>query len=234
METNGTWKESFKIMAYMVDQQRRLTIPMLSNLFQEVAGNHANFRKLGFFEMQSNNRFWVLNRFRLAVEEFPLWLDEVEVHTWVSMMRGPFSNRHFAIFKNGKQLASAFTFWVAIDFNTHKPVRINSEEVVILEDEIADCGPAEKLSPFENGTKIGAYKVQNSDIDMLGHVNNVKYPEWLFNHLDPNTPIKKLEINYLKETHLGDEVNFYQSENNYKICSAENQEPLCLLRINND
>jgi len=145
MENNGTWKETFKIMAYMVDQQRRLTIPMLSNLFQEVAGNHANFRKLGFFEMQANNRFWVLNRFRLTIEDFPLWLDEVEVHTWVSMMRGPFSNRHFAIFKNGKQLASAFTFWVAIDSNTHKPVRINSEGVVILEDKIPDC--AERNPP---------------------------------------------------------------------------------------
>ena len=231
METNGIWKEQFKIMAYMVNQQRQLTIPMLSNLFQEVAGNHANFRKLGFFEMQNNNRFWVLNRFRLAIDEFPLWLDQVEVHTWVSMMRGPFSNRHFAIFKNGKQLASAFTFWVAIDSNSHKPVRINSEEVVILEDEIADCGPAEKLRPFEGGIKIGTYKVQQSDIDMLGHVNNVKYIEWLFNQVNSQITIKKLEINYLKETHLDDEVMFFQQDKEYAIRST-NQENLCFFKIN--
>jgi acyl-ACP thioesterase len=231
MEKEGIWSESFKVMAFMVDQQRRMTSPMLCNLLQEVAGNHANFRKLGFFDMQAQNRFWVLNRLRLEIEEYPLWLDEIEVQTWVSMMRGPFSNRHFAVFKNGKKIASAFTFWVAIDSITHKPVRINSQEVIVLEDKIADCGPAEKLEPFQDGQILGNYKVQASDIDMLGHVNNVKYTEWVLNIVSLNKPIQLLEINYLKETDLGKETNIYSNENNFAIRSAADGQDICLFRI---
>lgn len=231
MEEKGIWKEHFKIRAFMVDQDRRLTLSMLSNLFQEVAGNHANFRKLGFEEMKAMNRFWVLNRMRLEVKAYPMWLDEVEVHTWVSMMRGPFSNRHFAIFKNGKLLASSFTFWVAIDATSHKPVRVNSDGVVILEDKIADCGPAEKLSALEDGQVIGEYKVQKSDIDMLGHVNNVKYLEWLLNWLDLDQPIKTIAINYLKETHLSEMVYCVANGNNYAIRSVKTKENICLFTL---
>lgn len=232
MEEQGIWKERFKIMAYMVDQEQRLTLAMLSNLFQEVAGNHANFRKLGFFEMQANQCFWVLNRMHLKVDQFPLWLDEVEVHTWVSMMRGPFSNRHFSIFdKKGQQLASSFTFWVAIHTETHKPVRIDPKEVVVLDDKIADCGPAEKLKAVEGGEVIGSYNVQASDIDMLGHVNNVKYLEWLRNQLPTSKPIRHIQINYLKETHLGEEVLFFSKENQIAIRSKQTNENLCLVEL---
>ncbi len=231
MEQGGIWKESFKVMAYMVDQQRELTISMLCNLLQEVAGNHANYRKLGFFDMQANNRFWVLNRLRLHIHEYPIWLDNIEIHTWVSMMRGPFSNRHFAVFKNGKQLASTFTFWVAIDSRTHKPVRINSEEVIVLADKIADCGPAEKLNPFDQGKILGEYTVQASDIDMLGHVNNVKYTEWLLNKVQLNEQIKKMEINYLKETHLGEVLNIVSYNNEYAIRSKITNENNCLFKF---
>lgn len=215
----------------MVDQERRLTLPMMSNLFQEVAGNHANFRELGFFEMRDAHRFWVLNRMRLEIKEFPLWLDEVEVHTWVSMMRGPFSNRHFALFKNGKEIASSFTFWVAVDSRSHKPVRIDSKEVVILEDKIANCGAAEKIPPISDGKLIGSHKATKSDIDMLGHVNNVKYLEWLLDQLDHSHSVRQLEINYLKETHLGEEVLFYKKDNTISLVKKEDQQISCLFRL---
>lgn len=216
----------------MVDQQRRLKLPMMSNLFQEVAGNHANFRKLGFFEMRDNNRFWVLNRMRLEVKEYPLWLDEIEVHTWVSMMHGPFSNRHFAIFKNGKEIASSFTFWVAIDSRNHKPVRVDGSEVVVLKDKIANCGIAEKIPFFAEGERIGQYRAKKSDIDMLGHVNNVKYVEWLIDQLDTFEIINHLEINYLKEAHLEEDLLFYKKENVISLVRKTDQQAICIFRIN--
>ncbi len=236
MEANGVWKEQFKIKAYMVNQNRKLSLPMMCNLFQEVAGNHANYRQLGFFEMQAANRYWVLNKIKIQVKEYPEWLDQVEAHTWVSMMRGPFSNRHFALFKNGVEVASAFSFWVAIDADSHRPVRINSDQVLILSDVEASCGPAEKLSPFEAGKELGKYKVQNSDIDMLGHVNNVKYTEWLLNQNGINQNPSSLQINYIQEAHLEDEVIIYQMQNDPQMLAIRkksSQEVITMFKLSN-
>lgn len=231
MEANGIWRELFKVGAYMVDQDQKLSLPMMCNLFQEVAGNHANFRNLGFYEMKAQNRFWVLNRIKIGVSEYPKWQDEIEVLTWVSMMRGPFSNRHFALYKNGKELASSFSFWVAIDADTHRPVRVNADGVVILEGQEASCGQAEKLAPFSGGEIIGSYKVQRSDIDMLGHVNNVKYTEWLLNQRMFDPSIKNIQINYLQEAKLGDEVSFYKQGEQVALRNKNTDQILTLFKV---
>lgn len=234
MEKEGIWSEKFKVLAFMVDKDRALTFPMLCNLLQEVAGNHANFRKLGFFDMQSKNRFWVLNRLKLSINDFPKWQDEIEVQTWVSLMKGPFSNRHFSVLKEGKEIASAFTFWVAIDADTHKPVRINSEDVVVLENNEASCGPAEKLMQVSDGEMAETYTVKNSDLDMIGHVNNVKYIEWILNQVEEPTAIKTIEANFLKETHLADTVEILNKGNDYLIQSKSDKVPVFVLRINKE
>ena len=49
-----------------------------------------------------------------------------------------------------------------------------------------------------------------SDLDIIGHVNNVKYLEWCIDAAltssTQNCEIREFEINFLKEALLGDEI----------------------------
>ncbi|MEO7978226.1 MAG: acyl-[acyl-carrier-protein] thioesterase, partial [Flavobacterium sp.] len=87
-----------------------------------------------------------------------------------------------------------------------------------------------ELFPEERATKEGFSKitinpekesvfektVYLSDLDIVNHVNNVKYLEWSIDHVDPkrilNQEIESFEMNFMKELSLGDSVIIHESE----------------------
>src|SRR5690606_13495928 len=59
-------------------------------------------------------------------------------------------------------------------------------------------------------TEIFTQKVQFSDLDIVNHVNNTKYLEWVINYVDPililKNKIKAIDLNFIKELSLGDDI----------------------------
>jgi acyl-CoA thioesterase FadM len=163
MEQNGIWSEDLKIRAFMVDRNREANLVAIQNMCQEVAGNHANFRRLGFEDMQAQGLAWVLNRLKIKVLQFPKWTETVTVKTWVSQM-SPFSHRHFQILLSnsdendantveernpdtigkGVVLANVYTIWIPIDMVTKRPKRQVLSDLP-LKEMVYDCEIPEKL-----------------------------------------------------------------------------------------
>ena len=229
MEQNGVWSEDIKIRAFMVDKNREANVVAIQNMCQEVAGNHANFRQLGFEGMQVRGLAWVLNRLKIKVFQFPKWTETVTVKTWVSQMQ-PFSHRHFQIIlpdTEGVILANIYTIWIPIDVVTKRPKRVVDFEMP-LHEVVYDCEIPEKLVFTEGGIFSSERQVQYSDLDMLGHVNNAKYVEWLLDDFYRNNKNGKpnlLKINYLGEVFEGATVQiFAQKEENAVVYSVKNKE----------
>ena len=229
MEQNGVWSEDIKIRAFMVDRNREANVVAIQNMCQEVAGNHANFRQLGFEGMQVRGLAWVLNRLKIKVFQFPKWTETVTVKTWVSQMQ-PFSHRHFQIIlpdTEGVILANIYTIWIPIDVVTKRPKRVVDFEMP-LHEVVYDCEIPEKLVFTEGGIFSSERQVQYSDLDMLGHVNNAKYVEWLLDDFYKNNNYGKpkiLEINYLGEVFEGATVQIYaQKEEREVVYTVKNKE----------
>ena len=57
---------------------------------------------------------------------------------------------------------------------------------------------------------VSEYRVRWSDLDFNRHVNSMRYIEWILNGMDEATRFgrifRSLEVNYLAETLMGDEV----------------------------
>lgn len=238
MEENGIWKESFKMHYYMVDAERLATMTTLFNLFQEVAGNHAIFRKLGNAEMEERGQFWVLNRFKVEMQALPQWLETIEIHSWVSAMR-PSSNRHFLIFNQQKELiGSAYAIWVLLDGQTHRPIRVGDHDVLCRADMQAPCGIPGKLQPWEPLALSTNIRVKYSDLDMSSHVNNVHYVSWIMDefalHENPSH-VRSLEINYLGETFLNEKLNIFSGREgaicHYSVRRETDNQEICRARL---
>lgn len=220
MEKEGIWSEEIPIRAFMVDTNRRATLPALANYLQEVAGNHANFRRIGFFEMQAQNRFWALSRLRIDMVFFPAWRERIRIHTWVNSMKGPFSTRNFQLTNEaGETLGAASTLWTAVDTEKRRPVRIEPGDLPVREDKPPLCGEPVKIEEGAQCEDPAPYRVRYSDLDMIRHVNNVKYIEWILDSYPGRTPglfPAFLEVNYLGETLLGEEVHLHtQAEDDH-------------------
>lgn len=232
MDKNGIWSEDFKIRAFMVDRHKEANLFTIQNLFQEAASNHAHFHQLGYTDMQVRGMAWVLNRLKIKVFESPKWMETVTVKTWVSQMQ-PFSHRHFQITRpsdfvisNSLErqpselvLANAYSIWIPIDISTKRPKRL-SDDVLPLHQLAYNCEMPEKLGHTEGGIFSAERVVQASDLDMLGHVNNVKYVEWLLDDFYRENKIDKphfIEINYLSEVLEDSVVQLFVQKNKDKI-----------------
>ena len=68
---------------------------------------------------------------------------------------------------------------------------------------------------------INEKEVVLSDLDIVNHVNNVKYLEWCLDYVEPkiilNQKIISFEMNFLKELSLYDNVQINKSNSSNKI-----------------
>jgi medium-chain acyl-[acyl-carrier-protein] hydrolase len=201
--------------------------------------------------MQERGMAWVLNRLKINLLQSPKWTETVTVKTWVSVMQ-PFSHRHFDVVlpvsdtnETEIVLANAYSIWIPIDVTTKRPKRLANEEFPLLE-RAYDCVIPEKLSHTDGtsrnnreGTVFSSERtVQYADLDMLGHVNNAKYVEWLLDDFfisHPNYKPKSLDINYLGEVFAGANVQvFVQNREGvlfYAIKEKESGREVCRAKL---
>ena len=195
-----------------------LKLPELSNILQLTASEHADKGGVGFIDLQANDQSWVMNRMRIEISALPKWSDVATVKTWIEELKGVKSQRNFEISVDGKKLIGVSTLWAIFNMKTRRPeaMHVDTSHVERYPDIHATEIPNRKI-PF-NFDAVASYtsEVQFSDLDIVNHVNNIKYLEWCLNHIDPTlileNKIKAIDLNFLKELSLGDSFQIEKGE----------------------
>lgn len=189
----------------------------LCNLLQLTAAAHSETGGISFTDMQEFDQAWVLSRMRVEIKKLPKSGDKVTVTTWINSLENSRSVRALEMHLNGEKIIGSETFWAV--FNTQK----RRPEALALPFEHFDLYPEKKAT--NNGfSKINLNhekevlfekKVFLSDLDIVNHVNNVKYLEWCMDLVDENLilsqKIESFEMNFLKELSLKDNVLIHES-----------------------
>ncbi len=233
MEINGVWTETVMIPSFMVNKNLEATFVTIGNLFQEVAGNHAIYRKLGYFDLKEQNMMWVLNRLKIQMVRFPKWRETMTIKTWVSEML-PFSNRHYLLQNTeGGDIGYGSALWIPIDSTTFRPKRVTIDDNFLLIKELP-CGLPSKLSEVLDAELSSKRQVEYADIDFLSHVNNVQYISWILDDFYAQwgaCHYKTLEINYLNQCSERDSVSiFYKKAENelfYSLKRNSDNKEIC-------
>jgi len=189
----------------------------LCNILQLTAAAHSEIGGISFSDMQEFNQAWVLSRMRVEITELPQWKDIVTVKTWINTLENSRSVRALELYVNNKKIVGCETFWAV--FNT----KIRRPEALALPFEHFELYPGQKATEkpfskinFNNETEMVFEKVVAlSDLDIVNHVNNVKYLEWCLDFVDTalilNQKIKSFEMNFLKELSLKDKVVIHEN-----------------------
>jgi medium-chain acyl-[acyl-carrier-protein] hydrolase len=207
------WAERFRILSYDCEPTGRASLPALFAFLLESAGDHATAGGFGFEDMMARGLIWVLTRFKLVVESYPSWSEEVGVETWAKGRDGLFYTRDYYLKDAaGAVLGRATSSWAALDARTHRP---ETGEIFVRDfpqrpDMAALTEKLQKVPPLDAPGRVSEYRVRFSDLDFNRHVNSMRYVEWMLNGLDEGTRLKRtvgsMEVNYLAESRLGDEV----------------------------
>lgn len=227
MAVDNIWIEKFQILSFHMDPKCKAHLTAICNFLQEGAGAHAESAGFGFEDMLKRNQVWVLSRLKVVIEKYPVWNDQVKLKTWSRGKEGIFYVRDFQIEDNmSKVIINATSSWAAINTKTRRPGTVEGLEDGLLsfkENKALDEN-LKKLPELTNLHFMRKRRIEYTDIDLVYHVNNVKYIEIILNSFPQEILLQKqvhsMEINYLGEAKYGDEVVIYKDqleENSYLI-----------------
>lgn len=189
----------------------------LCNILQLTAAEHSEIGGISFSDMQKFDQAWVLSRMRVEISELPKWKDIVTVKTWINTLENSRSVRALEMYVNGNKIVGSETFWAVFNTKTRRP------EALALPYEHFNLYPENKATQktfskinLNNDTEIVFEKtVALSDLDIVNHVNNVKYLEWCLDFVNVelilNRKIESFEMNFLKELSLKDKVVIHKN-----------------------
>lgn len=208
----NSFSREFTVSSYDLNPKGRARLTTMANYFQEMAYHHASQLGFGYDDMNQRKTMWVLSRMRIRINHYPVWDDKVSVETWHKGMDRLFGLRDFRVKSmDGKALGVASSAWLILDSETRRPVRPGTG--VLSQNLGTDSVFKEKLEKIpapEQMKELARRKVQFSDLDIVGHVNNVKYMEWCIDALMADrsfhNEIRELEINFMHEALLGDTI----------------------------
>ena len=184
----------------------------LCNILQLTAAAHSEVGGISFSDMQEFNQAWVLSRMRVEITELPKWKDIVTVKTWINTLENSRSVRALELYVNGKKMVGCETFWAVFNTQVRRPeaLALPFDHFELYPELKATEKAFSKINLNNEKESVFEKTVVLSDLDIVNHVNNVKYLEWCLDFTDEkliyNRKIESFEMNFLKELSLKDKV----------------------------
>ncbi len=201
--------EPFTVRAYEVGPDETASVLVVCDLLQEAAGEHARASDREGFPLPNGGwATWVLSRLRLRVLRPPQMREAITVETWPSALDGLRATRDFRVMAGAEPLAVATSQWFLIDVERRRPVRLppamdgfeaTSKERALQLDAPAPAAP-------DAVEHRAAFAVRRSDLDRVGHANNVRFVEWVLEALPGDDGLAEIDVLYRSEAVTGDTV----------------------------
>jgi medium-chain acyl-[acyl-carrier-protein] hydrolase len=190
----------------------------LCNILQLTAATHSEVGGISFFDMQEFHQAWVLSRMRVEITSLPKWQDVVTVKTWINSLENSRSVRALEMYLNGKKIVGCETYWAVFNTQLRRPeaLALPYGHFELFPENRATTEGFSKININHEKEAVFEKIVYLSDLDIVNHVNNVKYLEWCLDHVDEKRilkqEVKSFEMNFMKELSLKDNVVIHESE----------------------
>lgn len=192
------------------------------DLFQDIAGYHSNFLCCGLDEFAKKGYGWVLVGVRCKTLKAVNMYDNLTVKTWpLKPTFAKFQREYIILNDKNEVVLKGDSVWTIIDLKMRKPVILPEvykgldtyNEEKSFTDKLLKIRPSDRDFSFA-GSRLTA----SSDIDMNGHVNNIKYADFIVDVLGNEIEnYRSFHIDYHKEAFLGKTIDLYKQEDCQKL-----------------
>ena len=237
------WQENYKVHSFLTDRYCRLSIPAVSQLFQETAEAHTNAYDMGYHTMVKDNKAWVLLRVYYEISDYPGIYTDISMQTWSRGFKGVTALRDFVIQSaEGRALIKGTSTWCVIDMLSRYPQRCDKiMEHFPKNDDAATDKVLGKMVPCEDYDTAFEFKVPFMAIDKAQHTNNAMYMRWIMNALPHDMQeraIKSVDISSVHETKMDDTitVQYTQTDDNvynFRLLNSSGVAMLCVITFKN-
>lgn len=210
---------NFEISSSQTDTSKSLSPCALLGFLQEIAWKHSCAADFDDTRLESESSAWILLQYHIKIIDTPKLWETITIKTWCPKKKKMHSTRSFVVECNGVECIQINSLWVFFDIEKRMPKKISDEMANSYTCNKPPAFPEPRLFKVDGTTddahrrSTRDYTVMRSDIDTNGHVNNVKYLEWILNDIPDeiydNNTISELKIVYRKECHRGDALSLH-------------------------
>ena len=198
--------------------------------FENTASFQSDSIHYGILNIPQTLLTWFVIDWKVRVIRRPLYGEELTIRTWGRDAARSFSYRDFEIYVNDELCVQATSKWALLNVATRSFESVTPELLQRYGNEDSLSTFAERelehmkvLDEYDSRTPI---VIRKSDLDFNGHVNNVKYFDFLIDYA--NAPeYDDFRITYRKEIRKEDQVYLCHSRISnrdlYAIIDAEGQ-----------
>lgn len=211
------------------------------DLFQTVAGEHANELGCGFNNMIAENMLWVVIKTKFKIIKDAELFSKIKVKTWpLPPSRVSFQREYLIENQNGEPLVKGTSEWVVMHSTERKLVV--AKDIYPLSEfhtEKMFEERTQKLRDFEADSPYPCYTLRPgySQLDMNNHVNNTKYANYVLDacNFKDNDIIDEFQIDFKHEVHADSELKILTKREENTIFAKglnENDEIMFSCKIN--
>jgi medium-chain acyl-[acyl-carrier-protein] hydrolase len=192
--------------------------------FQNTGSFHSDSINYGVLDIPKTHLTWFVLDWKVEIIKRPKYGDEIKIITWGRNAARCFSYRDFEIYVNNELYVRATSKWVLL--NTQKKTYEEvSQELLDLygNDDTKSTFPEKRLNhmkvldKYDNKVKIS---IRKSDLDFNGHVNNVKYFDYLTDYANAKE-YDNFRVTYRKEIKAKEKVYLCYSDDKFCIIDDE-------------
>lgn len=201
--TNGMFDEYYGIKPYA-----------LLDIFQRIAGDHADVLGCGTEFCEKHNYAWIIVRQEVYVYNNPTPMETVVVKTFPHVPSRVECKREYEISStSGTLYAKGCASWVLVDLSTFKILKSDNIYPVgkFVQSTLFNDKLIKPLNVKNDENYICDYTVVKSDIDIYHHMNNAKYVELLFDYCDYKAvEIGHFAVNYINQIKQNKTMKLYK------------------------
>ncbi len=207
MGSHSIWIEENIVKNYQTDYAKRWKPASFFQAMQEASTHHAAQMGFPLETLMARKTVWILSRVKILFHAFPQVDEKVIFRTWPKgIAQRLFFMRDFEIEgESGQHFATATTAWVLVNPEVRRllPPSAMTGDLPDNDGLAAMTEIPDKLNPRVEMPEKLVVTPGYSDIDMMGHVNNARYIDWVCNCFSMQewrqNSLRWLQINYINE-----------------------------------
>lgn len=218
------FERKHKIGIDEVNKDLLITNRALIVAFQNTSSYQSDSINYGILYIPKTFLTWFVIDWKVEVLKRPKYGEEIIIKTWGRDVSKCFSYRDFEVYVNDKLYVKATSKWILFNLKTKSYENISQELVDLYGNDDSKSVFGERkldhMHPLDNYDNKVEISIRKSDLDFNGHVNNVKYFDYLTDYANAKE-YNRFRITYRKEIKPDEKVYLCYSDDKYCIMNQE-------------
>ncbi|MCC9620673.1 acyl-ACP thioesterase [Thalassospira sp. MA62] len=236
---NCGWRGTYRVRYSEIGPNGKAMISTLADYMQDAAGWGAHILNLAYDDTVDQGVAWVLARMVIHMRHYPENGEEITVETWPSGIARRVVTRDFRLLNSrGDVIGVAQSFWVLFDLRERKAAQWpdwiderlpNPPGPKLIEPPLRIAFAKDALNACDT------LKARPSDVDLYGHVNNVRLMQWVLGVAGPDHQPdfhpESIDIQFRTECRVQDRVEIRFGNGSAAVTRLDDQTDLVRAHI---